>query len=294
MTKYVYPPLVWRLVRPLARWRVHPNWVTGLDVVLALAAIPLFAAGHWVAGLAFGYTMSVLDSVDGKLARLTYRTSGVGDVLDIGLDIVHPPLWYLAWAWSLSGGRTGSAVFHLALWMLALYGRSTGDAVLQAHDGRSIRLCADRRAGRTFISRRNVNLPVFTAGLLVGAPVAAFEAIVVWQAVTLVFHAVRLIRPAPAARPTPAACRRARPAGRATPARVRARQPTRSLAALCCLLLAGVAGPWACRASPCSSWPFPPATTARRAPPGARASRRRCRARCCGSASSPASSCCSA
>jgi hypothetical protein len=27
-TKYVYPPLVWILVRPLARWGVHPNTVT--------------------------------------------------------------------------------------------------------------------------------------------------------------------------------------------------------------------------------------------------------------------------
>jgi phosphatidylglycerophosphate synthase len=196
MTKYVYPPLVWRLVRPLARWRVHPNWVTGLDVVLALAAIPLFAAGHWVAGLAFGYTMSVLDSVDGKLARLTYRTSSIGDVLDHGLDIVHPPLWYLAWAWSLGGGRTDAAVFHLALWMLALY---TADRLVtlsfKRATGRSIHAHApiDVRA-RTFISRRNVNLPVFTAGLLVGAPVAAFAAIVVWQAVTLVFHAIRTLQ----------------------------------------------------------------------------------------------------
>jgi phosphatidylglycerophosphate synthase len=196
MTKYVYPPLVWRLVRPLARWRVHPNWVTGLDVVLAMGAIPLFAAGHWVTGLVFGYTMSVLDSVDGKLARLTYRSSRLGDVLDHGLDIVHPPLWYLAWAWALGGGRPHTPVFQMALWLLALY---TADRLVtlgfKRATGRSIHAFApiDVRA-RTFISRRNVNLPVFTVGLLVGAPVAAFAAILVWQAVTLVFHAVRLLQ----------------------------------------------------------------------------------------------------
>jgi phosphatidylglycerophosphate synthase len=196
MTKYVYPPLVWRLVRPLARWRIHPNWVTGLDVLLALAAIPLFAAGHWVIGLAFGYAMSVLDSVDGKLARLTYRSSAFGDVLDHGLDIVHPPLWYLAWAWALGGGHTGAPVFQLALWMLGLY---TADRLVTATfkraTGRSIHAYSllDVRA-RTFISRRNVNLPVFTAGLLLGVPIPVFAAIVAWQGVTLVFHAVRLLQ----------------------------------------------------------------------------------------------------
>ena len=72
MTKYVYPPLVWRLLRPLARYRVHPNWVSGLSVILTFAAIPLFALGMWVEGLLLAYTMSVLDSVDGKLARGSY------------------------------------------------------------------------------------------------------------------------------------------------------------------------------------------------------------------------------
>jgi hypothetical protein len=68
MTKYVYPPLVWRLVRQLARWRVHPNWVTGVSIAATFAAVPLFAGGHWVLGLALAYAMSLLDSVDGKLA----------------------------------------------------------------------------------------------------------------------------------------------------------------------------------------------------------------------------------
>src|SRR5690606_37773200 len=32
-TKYVYPPLVWLLVRPLARARIHPNAVTIASIV---------------------------------------------------------------------------------------------------------------------------------------------------------------------------------------------------------------------------------------------------------------------
>src|SRR5512147_853069 len=75
LTRYLYPPLVWLLVRPLARWRVHPNVVTVLGIVLAFAAIPCWSKGHFLLGFALAYAMSVLDSVDGKLARLTFKDS---------------------------------------------------------------------------------------------------------------------------------------------------------------------------------------------------------------------------
>ena len=45
LTRYLYPPLVWLLVRPLARWRVHPNVVTVVGIVLAVAAIPCWSSG---------------------------------------------------------------------------------------------------------------------------------------------------------------------------------------------------------------------------------------------------------
>src|SRR3546814_21049992 len=65
--------------------------------------------------------MSVLDSVDGKLARLTFTDSRLGNVLDHGLDIVHPPLWYFAWAWGLAGGDLAAPVFAASLWMTGFY-----------------------------------------------------------------------------------------------------------------------------------------------------------------------------
>ena len=113
MTKYVYPPLVWAAVRPLARRRVHPNVVTAANWIATFAAVPLFAAGAWLPGLALAYAMSVLDSVDGKLARLTYTSSRIGEILDHGLDIVHPPIWYMAWAWTLGGGTFDVSILRL-------------------------------------------------------------------------------------------------------------------------------------------------------------------------------------
>ncbi|MEZ4281968.1 MAG: CDP-alcohol phosphatidyltransferase family protein [Myxococcota bacterium] len=205
MTKYVWPPLVWLLVRPLARWRVHPNWVTGVSILATVAAIPLWMEGWWGTGFFLAYLMSLLDSVDGKLARLTFSYSKLGDVLDHGLDIVHPPFWYLGWAAGLSGGDPGSIVHEAAIWMFWLYVADRLCApIFRARTGRSIHgyLPIDEKI-RTFISRRNVNLPFFTAAVAIDAlapgpgwPIATavFLAIVAWQAVCLVYHVARTIQ----------------------------------------------------------------------------------------------------
>jgi phosphatidylglycerophosphate synthase len=190
------------MLQPLARRRVHPNWVTAVSYVATLAAIPFFASASWVPGLALAYLMSVLDSVDGKLARLTYTNSRLGNVLDHGLDLVHPPLWYLAWGLGLGGGDPGSGPFAASLWLLGVYVLDRICApVFKYRTGRSIHgyTPLDARL-RTFISRRNVNLVFFTAALVADAvvpgrriPEFTFYAIVVWQAVSLAWHAERVV-----------------------------------------------------------------------------------------------------
>lgn len=196
LTKHVYPPLVWRLLLPLARWRVHPNSVTLVSIAATVAAIPLFASGAWLSGLLLAFVMSVLDSVDGKLARVTFTASPLGNILDHGTDLVHPPFWYCAWAWGLCGGDTGTLVFRASLWMAALYvvdrliettfKLRTGSP-LQAYRPLDVRL-------RTFASRRNVNLAIFCAGLPLGLGTAALFAIVALQAATAAYHLVRLVQ----------------------------------------------------------------------------------------------------
>ncbi|MCZ6784829.1 MAG: CDP-alcohol phosphatidyltransferase family protein [Proteobacteria bacterium] len=196
MTKWVYPPLVWRIVKPLAARRVNPNSVTAIGIVACFASVPFCAAGLWVPGLLLAYVMSVLDSVDGKLARLTFRSSPQGDVLDHGLDIIHPPFWYWAWGWGLSGGDPFAPVFLASLVMSVFYildrvmemlFKSCTSQSIHGYTEVDVRM-------RTIISRRNVNLPVFTVALVLGVPVPAFFAIVAWQAISLVFHLTRVVR----------------------------------------------------------------------------------------------------
>ena len=194
-TRYVYPPLVWLAVRPLARWRVHPNWVTLLSIVLALGAIPCWANGWFITGFLMAYGMSVLDSVDGKLARLTFTDSVSGNYLDHGLDMVHPPLWYLSWAYGLGVAAEGwgSPLGQGAIAIFALYVIDRLVLKIYPYVFKRAFHTHSRMDGlvRSFIARRNISLPLFTIGYLIGLGREAFFLIVAWQAATTLYHGAR-------------------------------------------------------------------------------------------------------
>ena len=65
--------------------------------------------------------MTFLDTVDGKLARVTVTSTRLGNIFDHGIDLVHPPLWYLAWGIGLAleppaiGGVPLSLLFGVIL-----------------------------------------------------------------------------------------------------------------------------------------------------------------------------------
>lgn len=194
LTRWVFPPVVWPLTRLATAIRLHPNWITLAGIVLALAAVPLFMLGWVWTSIAMCWVMAVLDSVDGKVARVTMTESAIGNLLDHGLDIVHPPLWYLGWAWWLADGTLQHPVFVAAIWLCGFY---VADrlvlAIPKALWGRGLH--AMERIDslvRTVISRRNVNLLVFTIGLVIGAADAAFYVIVAWAGATFAWHAGRI------------------------------------------------------------------------------------------------------
>jgi phosphatidylglycerophosphate synthase len=203
-TRYVYPYLVWPLTRLATRWRVHPNTITWIGVVATFAAVPCFAAGWWAWGFVLAYVMSVLDSVDGKVARLTFTSSAFGNALDHGLDLVHPPFWYAAWAIGASGLTPlafwrGSAAGHeplftAAILLLALY---VADRLVLAvykwrYKGRGLHAHAPVDAAvRGVIARRNIFLPLFLAGVVLGLSRETFWLILAWQATTVAWHTGR-------------------------------------------------------------------------------------------------------
>jgi phosphatidylglycerophosphate synthase len=195
LTAYVYPPLVWPIVRLCARWHIHPNVITVLSIILAFAAVPLFAGAHWVSGFICAYVMSVLDSVDGKLARLTLTDSNIGNVLDHGLDQVHPPFWYFAWAWGLGARSSEEPLYQAAIWLIVFY---FADRIVlgigKRRLGHALHAAGplDERV-RSIIARRNITMTIMAVALLMSAGVAGFYIVTIWQGLTFAWHTWRTL-----------------------------------------------------------------------------------------------------
>ena len=190
VTKWVWPaPARWATT-VCARLGIRPNHVTGLSVVLAVLAGAAFWYGHFVTGLALGWFMTFLDTVDGKLARVTLTSSRFGDLLDHCLDLIHPPLWYIAW-----GAGAGADSLLLVAVMFAGYigGRLCEGAFQLWVAPFSIFLWRPADSlNRLITARRNPNLIILTAGLFAGQPAAALVVVVAWHALSTLFLLARL------------------------------------------------------------------------------------------------------
>jgi len=191
VTKWIWPRPAAAATRACARAGVHPNSVTLASWLLAIAALVLFAKGNFGSGLAAAWLMTFLDTVDGKLARVTLTSSRVGDVLDHGLDLVHPPFWYLAWGLGLPHGIEAATVVAVAGYLAGrlLEGAFLAAFELETHSWRPI-----DSLFRTVTARRNPNLILLTVGTLGGRPDLGMVMVALWTAISISFHAVRLLQ----------------------------------------------------------------------------------------------------
>jgi phosphatidylglycerophosphate synthase len=195
LTRWIYPPLVWPLVRLCTSLRIHPNVLTVASVILAFAAVPLWLDAHWLAGFACAYAMSVLDSVDGKVARLTLTDSRIGNVLDHGLDQIHPPFWYFAWAWGLGARGPEDPLYMAAVWLIVFYVADRLVLSVAKHRIGFALHAATRIDGmvRSVIARRNILMTIMAIALLFGEGPAGLVLCTVWQAATFLWHALRTV-----------------------------------------------------------------------------------------------------
>lgn len=196
VTKRIWPIPALAVTRACARTRVSPNAVTFVSLLFVLLAMWLFWIGQFGAGLCAAWMMCFLDTVDGKLARVTLTSTPMGNVFDHGIDLIHPPFWYYAWyhGLQLSGA---SAAEVAALWIVILGyvgGRLQEGLFLwmfgfEIHTWRPI----DSRF-REITARRNPNLFILSIAVVFGAPHQGFLAVAVWTIASFVFHSVRILQ----------------------------------------------------------------------------------------------------
>jgi phosphatidylglycerophosphate synthase len=191
ITRWAWPVPAAAVVRVLARRRVHPNTVTLASWLLAIAAMWWFAEGRFGLGLVAAWGMTFLDTVDGKLARVTLTSSRFGHVADHGLDLLHPPFWYLAWGYGSAGGVDSATAVVVAGY---LAGRLLEGAFLLAFSMETHCWRPIDNLFRTITARRNPNMILLTVGALAGAPRQGMEMVALWTCVSLGFHLVRLFQ----------------------------------------------------------------------------------------------------
>lgn len=197
LTLYLWRKAAFYLTRWAARASIAPNAVTLVGAFLCVLAFFLFWNGDYWLGVLSGFIFMVLDTVDGKLARVTGASSNWGEVFDHGIDIMHPPFWYWAWEHGLTAyNRPLEPVFAtMVLWTIV------GGYVAQ----RIIELIFIRRLGleihvwrpidsrfRLITARRNPNMVVLVASLAFSRPDLGLQLVALWTLSSLIFHAVRL------------------------------------------------------------------------------------------------------
>lgn len=197
VTKWLWPwPAFWA-TRWCANLGITPNTVTTVSFLLMLAAMVSFGDGLFLTGLVAAWGMTFLDTVDGKLARVTLTTSRWGNVFDHGIDLLHPPFWYWAWWFALiQFANPGQTEFLTeAFWVIVggyILGRLQEGVFIWQF---GIEMHAWRPMDswfRLYTARRNPNLVLLTLAALAGEPAFGFLAVAVWTILSLLFHFVRI------------------------------------------------------------------------------------------------------
>lgn len=79
-------PAILAIGTRMAKWDIHPNWITLAAFLLGISAAVAIIAGNALLGVLLLWSSGLLDALDGTVARLLKKTSAFGTLLDLVLD----------------------------------------------------------------------------------------------------------------------------------------------------------------------------------------------------------------
>jgi phosphatidylglycerophosphate synthase len=197
LTLYLWRRPAFYLTRWAARAGLAPNMVTLAGAILCLLAFFLFWRGDYWLGVLSGFAFMVLDTVDGKLARVTGASSKWGEVFDHGIDLVHPPFWYWAWEHGLAAYGLPLEPVFVTMILSIIFGGYVAQRIIEGIFIKRMRMeihvwrPIDSKF-RLITARRNPNMILLVAALLFRRPDTGLELVACWTLASLIFHAVRL------------------------------------------------------------------------------------------------------
>ena len=198
VTKFFWPKPARKVVHIAANLRLSPNMITTVGLTLVVAACYLFLHGHYLAGLLAGWIMTFLDTVDGKLARVTVQSSQFGHLYDHAIDLFHPPFWYIFWGMSLVGLSPFLGFDQGQMYILIVVAYVVGrlvEGVFPLLGDCSVFTWQPFDAWfRLVTARRNPCLIILTASVLIGRPDWGFIAVVAWTVLTTGILLIRLLQ----------------------------------------------------------------------------------------------------
>jgi len=197
VTKYAWPVPALAATRWCALKGLTPNQITSVGAVLVLVSFWCFWSGYFLVGLLLGWIMTFLDTVDGKLARVTMTSSPFGNIYDHGIDLIHPPFWW--WAWIVGCAAIGLPLddggLVLAIILVGYVLQRIEEAIFVRSFGMHIHVWQRFDSWfRLITARRNPNMVILTIFVLFGAPREGIVAVAVWVAICLLIHLVRLVQ----------------------------------------------------------------------------------------------------
>ena len=198
LTLYLWRRPAFYLTRWAARAGMSPNLITAIGTAFCIAAFFLFYQGWYWTGIAAGFVFMVLDTVDGKLARCTGQSSHWGNLWDHGVDLVHPPFWWWAWAEGLKayGRPLDDRVYELMIVGAIVFGyvaQRVIEGIFVRRYGMHIHVWQKIDSQfRLITARRNPNMVILFAALAFKRPDLGIELVALWTVLSLIFHAVRL------------------------------------------------------------------------------------------------------
>lgn len=123
LNHYLYHPLAWQLARALAHTPITPNMVSVLGAGMVIAASAAYAGLSYpvsaALGMALHMTWHVVDGADGDLARMTGRSSPIGEMVDGLCDYLSHVVLYLVMGWVMT--RIGGMFGGWHAWALVVF-----------------------------------------------------------------------------------------------------------------------------------------------------------------------------